>query len=104
MQAHKTAIAALAIAMALGVASGSPMAGGGNVRVGITIAPSCDIHRPGRGAGDAIHGAVRVSCSAHVPHRIRHARVSDMAVPPRTVAAVEAGRGGADVVVTTVVF
>ena len=102
MQARKIAVAAIAIV--LGAASSSPVAGGGgNLRVGITIVPSCDIHRPERLPADPLR-AVRVSCAAHVPYRVSHASKPYMANPSQIAAATAAGSGATNVVVTTVTF
>lgn len=106
MHVHKIAVAA--IAMSLGLASGSPVAGGGGkLQIGITIVPSCDIHRPERRAADPAR-AVLVSCASHVPYRISHAGEPGVANPPRITTAAAAGSvpgsGASRVIVTTVTF
>lgn len=106
MHVHKIAVAA--IAMSLGIASGSPVAGGGgNLRIGITIVPTCDIHRPERRPADPAR-AVRVSCASRVPYRISHSAKPGMVNPPRITAAATAGSGSGSgatrVILTTVTF
>ena len=104
MPARKIVVAAIAVV--LGLVSGRQVAsGGGNLRIGINIVPSCDVHGPERPSVDPSK-AIRVSCTARAPYRISHPGEPSAANPPQAPAATTAvaGAESAGRVVTTVVF